>query len=124
MQLDWIGERMHSFLRSFVFAFAGLLYGITAERHVKFHILAMVIVVVAGIWTGLSSIEWMILIILFAGMISLELMNTAIERTVDLVTLERHPLAKAAKDVAAAAVLVFAMACVVIGCIIFLPKWL
>lgn len=114
---------MGAFLKSFTYAFAGLYYGITSERNVKFHLFAVIVVVISGLLTGLSTLEWIIVILLFAGMISLELMNTAIERTVDLVTLEQHPLAKIAKDVAAAAVLVFAIASAIIGCIIFLPKW-
>ena len=54
--------------------------------------------------------------------ISCELINTAIEATVDLVTEEYHPLAKVAKDTAAAAVFVFAIVAVLVGIIIFVPK--
>jgi len=56
------------------------------------------------------------------GVLALELVNTAVERVVDLVTKEFHPLAKQAKDIAAGAVLLYAILSVVIGCIIFLPK--
>jgi len=56
------------------------------------------------------------------GVLALELVNTAVERVVDLVTKEFQPLAKQAKDVAAGAVLLYAILSVVIGCIIFLPK--
>lgn len=68
-------------------------------------------------------IEWSIVVLLIGGMLALEMMNAAIERVVDLVTLENHPLAKHAKDLAAGAVLVYAISSVVIGLIIFVPKW-
>ena len=54
--------------------------------------------------------------------IGFELINTSIEATVDLVTEDYHPLAKVAKDTSAAAVFVFAIAAIVVGLIIFLPK--
>ncbi len=87
------------------------------------HMLAAVIVVLAGVLTGLGRMEWMLVIVLIGGMLALELVNSALERTVDLVTEERHPLAKQAKDMAAGAVLVFAVTSAIIGLLIFLPKW-
>ncbi len=87
------------------------------------HLFSAVIVAIAGIWTGLDQMEWMLVIILIGGMFALELINSALERTVDLVTEERHPLAKQAKDMAAGAVLVFAVTSAIIGLLIFLPKW-
>ncbi len=87
------------------------------------HMLAAVIVVLAGVLTGIGRMEWMLVIVLIGGMLALELVNSALERTVDLVTEERHPLAKQAKDMAAGAVLVFAVTSAIIGLLIFLPKW-
>ncbi|WP_235732317.1 diacylglycerol kinase family protein, partial [Mycoplasmopsis anatis] len=69
-----------------------------------------------------SIIEWMIIFLLIGGMFSLELLNTAIEHTVDLITDKHHPLAKAAKDAAAGAVCVFAVISCIIGLLIFLTK--
>lgn len=93
------------------------------EQNMRLHVLAAFVVVVAGLVTGLSYSEWMLVIVLIGGMMALELMNTAIERVVDLVTPELHPLAKQAKDMAAGAVLVFAAASAIIGVLLFLPKW-
>ena len=70
---------------------------------------AAIIVVVAGVLTGLSMVEWFIVIILIGGMLALEMLNSAIERVVDLHTTEHHPLAKQAKDLAAGAVLIYAI---------------
>ena len=111
------------FFRSFGYAVQGILTA-TKEQNLRFHLLSAVIVIVSGILTGISIIEWMILTIVMALVIGTELINTAIERVVDLASPELHPLAKDAKDIAAGAVLVFAVASVIIGLLIFLPKWL
>ncbi|KAA0965450.1 diacylglycerol kinase family protein [Sporosarcina sp. ANT_H38] len=114
---------MRKFMQSFVFAWNGIRHGILAERNTKLHLLATIIVILAGILTGLSQYEWFIVVILISGMLALELMNSAVERVVDLVTDVRHPLAKQAKDLAAGAVLMYAIGSAIIGLIIFLPKW-
>ena len=66
--------------------------------------------------------EWAILALTIGLVISCELINTAIEAVVDLVTEDYHPLAKVAKDTSAAAVFIFAIVAVIVGIIIFLPK--
>ena len=114
---------MRKFFKAFDYAWSGILYGVKAERNLKFHLVAAIVVILAGLYTGLSMIEWSIVVLLIGGMLALEMMNAAIERVVDLVTLENHPLAKHAKDLAAGAVLVYAISSVVIGLIIFVPKW-
>ncbi len=120
---DWVVIRMRNFFRSFRFAFEGILLA-SKERNMRFHLVSAVIVVIAGLWTRLSALEWLVLIITIALVIGLEMVNTAIEYVVDMASPDFHPMAKAAKDVAAGAVLVFAIASVIIGLIIFLPKWI
>ncbi|MER1956140.1 MAG: diacylglycerol kinase family protein [Solibacillus sp.] len=110
------------FLKSFRYAVEGILTA-TMEQNLRFHILSAVIVVLAGLLTGLSTTEWFMITIVIALVIGAELFNSAIERVVDLASPEIHPLAKQAKDIAAGAVLVFAVASVIIGLLIFLPKW-
>jgi undecaprenol kinase len=88
----------------------------------RVHLFAALTVLAIGIVFQISAWEWCTLAITIAGVVSLELMNTALETAVNLVTLEAHPLARAAKDTAAAAVLVMAMASVIIGLVIFLPR--
>ena len=110
------------FFKSFRYAVQGILTA-TKEQNLRFHILSAVIVVLAGFLTGLSITEWVILTIVIALVIGAELFNSAIERVVDLASPEIHPLAKQAKDMAAGAVLVFAVASVIIGLLIFLPRW-
>ena len=70
----------------------------------------------------ISVSEWCICLILFGMILSLELVNTAMEAVVDLVTEERRPLAKLAKDTAAGAVLIAAIMAAGVGLLIFVPK--
>ncbi|GLC88576.1 diacylglycerol kinase family protein [Lysinibacillus piscis] len=114
---------VRKYIRSFGYAFEGI---VTAckEQNFKSHLLSACIVLVASYWTGLSRMEWLIVLLLIALMFALEMVNTAIERVVDLVSPAQHPLAKQAKDLAAGAVLVFAVFSAIIGLLIFLPKWL
>ena len=82
----------------------------------------MFLVIVFGIIFNISKTEWFVCILLFGGVIALEIMNTAIETTVDLITMEKNSKAKLAKDASAGAVLVMAIISVIIGLMIFMPK--
>lgn len=115
---------MRKFFKAFVYAWNGIVHGVKRERNLKFHVLATVIVIIAGVLTKLTRMEWFIVLMLIGGMLALEMMNSAIERVVDLITSKRHPLAQQAKDLAAGAVLVYAIISAVIGLLIFVPKWL
>lgn len=112
------------FFRSFKFAYAGILEALKGEQNMRFHFFAGAGVIIGGFLTGLSYLEWLIVIGLIGGMIAFEMMNSAMERIVDLASPELHPLAKQAKDMAAGAVLVFALASAIIGLLIFIPKWI
>ena len=116
--------KMQKVAKSFSYAFQGILSAIKAERNLKIHFFTSVIVISISLWLGLSTMEWLFILLAIGGVLSLELLNSAVERVVDLVTEEVHPLAKQAKDMAAGAVLVYAFLSVVIGLIIFLPKLL
>lgn len=108
--------------RSFGYAFEGIGTCIRSERNMKIHCTAAVLVVIFGIWLKISVTEWCICLVLFGLVMGLEMVNTAVESVVDLVTRERRPLAKKAKDTAAGAVLIAAIMAAVVGCMIFLPK--
>lgn len=114
--------RKHNVLKSFVFAFSGIRMALVNERNLQIHLAVALAVMFSGIYFGITRFEWMIILLAIGGMFSLELLNTAIERAVDLSTEDYHPLAKQAKDIAAGAVLVFAIISVIIGGVIFLPK--
>ena len=110
--------------KSFGYAFQGIFNTIRTERNIKIHCAAAILVTIFGIWLQISKTEWMICFILFGLILALELVNTAVEATVDLFTEERKPFAKKAKDAAAGAVLIAAIFAVVIGILIFIPKLL
>lgn len=116
-------KKEKNIFKSFKYAFEGILTSLKAERNMKIHFTIMIFVIILGIILKISKIEWIICIVLFGFVISLELVNTAIENTVDLITQEKNPKAKIAKDVAAGAVLISAITAAVIGLIIFVPKF-
>lgn len=109
-------------ISSFKYAFQGLGHAVKNEKNLQIHLIAAVLAVVAGIVLKINKIEWLFVAFSILGIWALELMNTAIERAVDLITDDYKPLAKQAKDLAAAAVLVFAFFTVIVGAVIFLPK--
>ena len=116
------GQKKNPLYKSFGYAFEGIFTGIKKERNMKIHCLAMLCVVAAGFVFRISVSEWCICMILFGMILSLELVNTAMEAVVDLVTAERRPLAKLAKDTAAGAVLIAAIMAAGVGLLIFVPK--
>ncbi|TQR10620.1 diacylglycerol kinase family protein [Psychrobacillus soli] len=111
------------FFKSFLYASQGVVHVVKSEQNFRFHILAAAIVLIASLLSRLSKWEWIIIIMLICGMFVIELVNASIERVVDLTSPELHPLAKQAKDLAAGACLVYAICTVIVGLIIFLPKW-
>ena len=108
--------------RSFGYAFAGIIACICRERNMKIHCCAAALVVLLGLLFGLSLPEWCSCLAFIALVISLELVNTALEAAVDLATEEQKPLAKLAKDAAAGAVLIAAVLAAVAGALIFGPR--
>lgn len=108
--------------KSFGYAFEGIFAGIKKERNMKIHCCAMICVVAAGIFFRITVLEWCMCLVLFGMILALELVNTALEAVVDLVTEERKPLAKLAKDTAAGAVLTAAIMAAATGILIFAPR--
>ena len=108
-------------LRSFSYAWQGILSCVGKEQKLSFHLIATVIVIIAGFVLGITRTEWTVIILCIGIVIAAELFNTAIEKLVDLVSPERHPIAGQVKDIAAGAVLVCAVAAAIIGLIIFIP---
>lgn len=107
------------FLRSFHHAFEGIIYATRTERNMRVHFLIAALVLVATLVLRLDRYYVVATITLIALVLSLELMNTAIESIVDLLTVAHHPLAKTAKDAAAGAVLVAAVGAALCAYLIF-----
>lgn len=108
-------------LRSFGYAWKGIRCCVGKEQNLSFHLIATVVTVIAGFTFGISRTEWMIVLLCIGAVIAAELFNTAIEKLVDLVSPERHPIAGQVKDIAAGAVLVCAVAAAMAGLLIFTP---
>ena len=109
-------------LNSFTYPIKGLKYAYRNEQNLAVDVGMAAIVIILGFILNINKYEWAIVMLTIGLVLSCELINTAIEATVDLVTEEYHPLAKVAKDTSAAAVFVFAIVAVIVGLIIFLPK--
>lgn len=113
---------LKKFINSFKYPIKGLFYAYRNEQNLAVDVGIALVVVVFGLLFGINKIEWIVLVLTMGLVISCELINTAIEAVVDLVTQEYHPLAKVAKDTSAAAVFIFAIVAVIVGIIIFVPK--
>lgn len=109
-------------INSFKCAIQGIIQAMKTEKNVKIHITIMILVIISGIVFKIAKQEWITCIILFGLVISLELVNSAIETTVDIAMPEISEKAKNAKDIAAGAVLVSAISSAIIGLTIFIPK--
>jgi diacylglycerol kinase len=109
-------------LASFRFAFKGIRVLFASQPNARIHLIAALLAVLAGWYTGISHLEWLILTGWITLVICLEAVNTALEFLTDLVSPQHHPLAGKVKDVAAAAVLLAAAGAVISGGLIFLPK--
>lgn len=116
------GNKNKNICDSFKHAYDGIIYAATKERNMHIHLLVATIVVIGGIIFSISYIEWLICLILIGLVLSLELLNTALETVVDMITTKEDPKAKIAKDAAAGAVLIISGVAAVVGVIIFLPK--
>lgn len=109
---------------SFTAAINGIVESISQEFHLKIHLIAIICVVFLGFYMSISKTEWLFLILTMSAVVCLEIVNSAIERLSDKVTKENDPLIKLAKDMAAGSVLIAAISSVIIGCIIFIPKFI
>jgi len=124
LQLEEPVSWMTTRIASFGYAMRGVWQLFSQETHAQIHLLATVLVLVAGFITGLQRWEWVALIVCIALVVALEGMNTALEALADALHPGHHPMVGKAKDVAAGAVLVCALAAVVVACLVFLPHWL
>lgn len=109
-------------VKSFGYAFNGILTLLHDEHNSRIHVAAMTAVAIIGFALDISATEWCVVALCCGGVLMAEAMNSAVEAIADLVSPEFHPLIKKAKDVAAGGVLMMAIAAAISGLIIFLPK--
>ena len=110
---------MSKFLKSFHYAFRGIVAAVADQRNMRVLCFIAVIVITTGFYLDISRLEWCIILVCVALVIGLEMINSSVESLVDLVTLEKKPLAGKIKDIAAGAVLFASLMSSMIGIIIF-----
>lgn len=109
------------FLNSIKYSIQGLVHGYKNEQSLWLHGISSILAIILGIILNISFNQWAIILIALVVVLAVELLNTAIEATVDLVTKEIHPLAKVAKDSASAATFVSSIVATIICLFIFIP---
>ena len=120
-----VPQKNRTYIQSFKYAFKGVQTVFKEERNMRTHVLLGIIVILLSLFLGLSKTEWMWMLLSIFLVLVMEIWNTVTENIVDLVTnYQFHPMAKKAKDMAAAAVLLTAFFSVLIGSFILLPKLL
>ena len=108
-------------LKSMVFALKGAFKLVTTEHSIMVQSIIAILITIAGFYFGITRIEWMIQILVFGLVISIEGLNTAVEKVADFIHPEYHKRIGFIKDIAAGAVFFAALTAIVIGCIIYFP---
>jgi undecaprenol kinase/diacylglycerol kinase (ATP) len=115
---------MIRFFKSFGYAFAGLIYAFKTQLNFKVHCVATILVIILGFYVKLALIEWLWIACAITLVLVVELINTAIEVLVDLVSPQQNQKAGVVKDIAAAAVLISALLSLIVALLIFVPKFI
>ena len=106
-------------IRSFGYAIEGFRTAVATERNIKVQLLVGVLAIVAGVVLKIDALSWVLVLLCIGLVLFAELVNTSIEAIVDLATQDLHPLAKRAKDIAAASVFTLSITAAVVGIIVF-----
>lgn len=114
--------KLRRLLQSFKYAGKGIYYAVKEEQNMKIHIVLSFLVIIFGIILKISAYEAVALVIVISFVIAMEMVNTVLERVMDIIKPRMHPYAKHVKDMLAAVVLIGAMASALVGLIIFVPK--
>lgn len=113
---------IHKHTISFINAWNGLKWALKTQPNYKIHFLFSLMSIFGGLFFKISYYEFIIIIALITGGISIETVNTAIEQTTDAIDLTKREDIRLAKDVAAGAMLAYAIGAFIIACIIFIPR--
>ncbi|HPF83035.1 MAG TPA: diacylglycerol kinase family protein [Bacilli bacterium] len=116
------GNFLERYIKSFIHAISGFWYALVYEHNMIIIVPAIIVTSGLGLYYHIDKYEWLFCILCFGAVMATEMLNTAIEALVDLVTTEYHPLAKIAKDTVSTATLVFCVTAFVGALIIFVPK--
>ncbi|WP_082233799.1 diacylglycerol kinase family protein [Halobacillus massiliensis] len=119
-----LNGRNRKYKIGFNHAFNGVKQVYRKEGNFKIHSVSAVLVVIFSYGLNISLLEWALVITMIVIVMALEMINTSIERIMDFLSPDRHPLVGEIKDIAAGAVLIAATGAAVVGCLIFIPKLL
>ncbi|WP_226376844.1 diacylglycerol kinase family protein [Oceanobacillus halotolerans] len=108
----------------FSYAIEGLITMSKTERNFQVHLIMATLAVITGFYTGITRLEWALLVFAIGLVLIVEIVNTAIEKLIDYLKPEIHPIAKFIKDISAASVLLAAITAIFIGIFLFGPKLL
>ena len=127
LQNEWIQHKTSSFsikarLKSFVFAWNGIFQFFKKEHNAQVHLASSILVTALALLVKVNVTEALLLVFAMAFVWITEMINTAIEKAMDFITLEKHSQIKLIKDLAAGAVLVASITALITGSIIFVPK--
>ncbi len=116
--------RAPGLIAAFGYAVRGIAYAWRTQRNVRIQTAIAVVVILAGLWLGVNALGWALLVVAITVVLAAELLNTALEAIVDLVSPQSNPLAGAAKDACAAAVVMTVICAVIIGVLVLGPALL
>ena len=116
------GTALERYYKSFMHAVDGIVYALKFEHNMIIILFAAILAILAGFIFNISEVEWFFVIIIIGLIAATEMINTAIEATIDLITTKTHPLAKIAKDTASSASLILSLTAFIGALIIFVPK--
>ncbi len=108
--------------KKFFYAFKGFFSSVKEEKSMIVHIILIIITTAIGIGLKIAVQAWVPLILVFGGVVSTELMNTALENVIDMVSFEYNINAQKAKDIAAASTLVVSIVSVIVALLVFVPR--
>ncbi|WFA09553.1 diacylglycerol kinase [Tissierella sp. Yu-01] len=114
--------KINRIIESFNHAVNGIIWAIKSEKNLKVHYIIAILILGLSLFYDFSRLEFLSLLFAVSLVLISEMLNTAIEKTIDLVTDEFHPLAKIAKDVSAGAVLIAAVNSIVVGYLLFFDR--
>lgn len=124
MHQSKLRETLRSRVRSFQNAGRGVAILFQRETNARIQLTAFVAAVLLGFLSSLSTWEWISIFLVSMIVLMGEALNSALEKACDAITIEPHPSIQDAKDLAAGAVLMASCCAVLVGCLIFIPKWL
>lgn len=114
--------KRRSLIDSFNYAVSGIIIALKTEKNMRIHYLIAILVITLSLFFDFSRTEFLLLLFSISLVVVAEMFNTALERVIDLVTQDYHPLARIVKDVAAGAVLIAAINSIVVGYLLFFDR--